>query len=319
MFTSFNARALGLNLTAQESIELAAEAGFEGVDLLVRELIQRGENPVELRKRMDNLSLRGGAFVLPVDWRSRDLDRFRNDLNNLPRYAEAANQLGLLTTGTWVFPEMETDWLDVPELDIATETVVPPEKTNAERMVCWTAHWLAPVVRILSEAGITLGIEWIGSASFRIGRPVPVIHSLRDPMLRALVDLLNSPYQGTPPVGMLYDAFHLFASGDLESPERAWAEKHAVWVHVADLPADSHLHPGRSIQDDDRGLPGDCGIIPVGDFLKRLERAHYKGPVTAEPLGTCRTLQNLSAKERAHAALASLKGVWPQNDPSQES
>ena len=55
---------------------------------------------------MDDLGLRGGAWPLPVDWRGPD-DRFRNDLRELPRYAQAAALLGLYRTGTWVLPEVD--------------------------------------------------------------------------------------------------------------------------------------------------------------------------------------------------------------------
>src|SRR5690348_13757802 len=39
MFASFNARALGLALPARPTIALASDAGFAGVDLLVRDLV----------------------------------------------------------------------------------------------------------------------------------------------------------------------------------------------------------------------------------------------------------------------------------------
>ncbi len=48
MFSSFNARAVGLpTLSARATIELAASVGFDGVNLLVRDLIERGEDPQE--------------------------------------------------------------------------------------------------------------------------------------------------------------------------------------------------------------------------------------------------------------------------------
>src|SRR5918995_3380787 len=104
MFTSFNARALGLDLSAEETLTLASGAGFEGVDLLVRDLVERGEDPSTVRARMDDLGLRGGAWPLPVEWRG-DSRRFARDLARLPKLAEAARLMGLSRTGTWVMPE----------------------------------------------------------------------------------------------------------------------------------------------------------------------------------------------------------------------
>src|SRR4051812_29860497 len=104
MFASFNARAVGLKLSAAATLDLAAGAGFAGVDLLVRDLLEAGDDPRVLRARMDDLGLRGGAFPMPVHW-CGDAATFARDLARLPRLAEAAAILGLSRTATWVLPE----------------------------------------------------------------------------------------------------------------------------------------------------------------------------------------------------------------------
>jgi sugar phosphate isomerase/epimerase len=310
VYSSFQARALGLNLSARESIELAADAGFDAVDLLVRDLVDRGEDPSELRLRMEDLGLKGGAWPLPVDWRTRDRDRFRSDLERLPVLAEVAAGLGLRRTGTWIYPELDPAWLD---LGGPTGPRVPHDEALSERALDWVASWLEPIVEILARSGIQLGIEWIGVPSFRTGWQLPFVHSLRDPRLRRLVKHLNAGHSGagSRPVGLLYDAFHVYAAGDWDAPERAWAEREAVWVHVADLPAGTPAQGAPEIRDDDRGLPGDSGLVPVAEFLERLRAAGYDGPVTPEPLSNCRRLQPLSAAERARVARAALRSVWP--------
>lgn len=93
-------------MSAGEAVELAASAGFAGVDLLVRDLIDEGNDPRRLRRRMDDLGIRGGAWPLPVQWRG-EAARFEADLEELPRLAEAAAILGLSRTGTWVLPEVD--------------------------------------------------------------------------------------------------------------------------------------------------------------------------------------------------------------------
>ena len=50
MYPSWNARAVGLYLSAEETITIAAEAGFSGVDLLVRDVIESVVDPAELHK-----------------------------------------------------------------------------------------------------------------------------------------------------------------------------------------------------------------------------------------------------------------------------
>ena len=87
MFSSFNARAVGLaSLSAEEAVDLAASAGFGGVDLMVRDLLRAGTDPAGIRSRMDAHGLRGGAFPMPVAWRGDEAE-FRRDLADLPGLA----------------------------------------------------------------------------------------------------------------------------------------------------------------------------------------------------------------------------------------
>src|SRR5262245_12225418 len=95
---------MGRALPAAEAISLAARAGFDGVDLAVRDRVEAGDDPSELRARMDDLGVRGGAWPLPVAWRG-DAETFARDLERLPRFAEAAATLGLARTGTYIMPE----------------------------------------------------------------------------------------------------------------------------------------------------------------------------------------------------------------------
>src|SRR4051794_7653153 len=99
MFPSWNARAVGLSMPAPETIEIASTVGFAGVDLPVRDIAESGLDVADLRIRMDDLGLRGGAWPLPVDWRGDD-ERFREGLAQLPRHARTAAKLGLSRTGT---------------------------------------------------------------------------------------------------------------------------------------------------------------------------------------------------------------------------
>ena len=175
MYTSFNARALGLDLSAEETLAIASEAGFEGVDLLVRDLVERGEDPATVRARMDDLGLRGGAWPLPVDWRG-DSRRFARDLARLPKLAEAARLMGLSRTGTWVMPETP----DRPEGD-------DPAVIAAHRaaLVAFHVERLGAIARILAEHGSRLGLEVIGVETFQDRARSPVRPSPGGPGPRA--------------------------------------------------------------------------------------------------------------------------------------
>ena len=299
MFASFNTRALGLNLAAPDTIEQAALAGFGGVDLLVRDLVNAGSNPRGLRARMDDLGLRGGAWPLPVDWRG-DEGRFLADLADLPRYAEAAATLGLSRTGTWLLPE-------TPEMP-ATQT----DRDSLRRAALeFQEQRLAPIARILGNQGIRLGLEVIGVESFRSGRGMPLFTRFGDDLVD---DLLRSLRRESPAVGLLVDAFHLHAAG--EPMATAWARgvEPIVWVHVADLPAGPV--PDRiAIRDHDRGLPGENSAIDLATLLRGLAIRGYDGPVTAEPLAGCRSLAGLDVPSAARKVAAALRDVWPPGTP----
>ncbi len=284
MYSSFNARAVGLNLPASETIDLTAHAGFGGVDLLVRDLDldQAGNQPANLRRRMNDLGLRGGAFPLPVDWRG-DHACFRRDHAALPRLADLAASLGLFRTGTWVMPE---------QVDTSATTL----QLHVDR--------LGAIADVLVSRGIRIGLEVIGPATSRTGRTPRFITRLSDlgPILGPLSERLN--------VGILVDAFHLYAAGESLDEAIVWGIESVAWVHVADLPAGAP--PDRDqIRDAERGLPGENGAVDVASVLSTLKRRGYDGPVTVEPMGHCPSLLNLTPIEVATRVAWSLKSVWP--------
>lgn len=291
MFASFNARSIGRTLPAEQTIAVAAAAGFEGVDLLVRDALLAGSEPAALRLRMDRAGLRGGAWPLPVAWRGA-ADPFHDDLRRLPRYAAAASTLGLRSTGTWVMPEMPP---------------VGPAGSRAPRDAIVALHRdrLGAIARILGDHGVRLGLEVIGVESFRSGGGLPLATRLDQ------LDALIGPMRGERPnVGLLVDAFHLHAAAEPIDSALQWGVERIVWVHLADLPADAPADR-RAIRDEVRALPGESGMVPCAALLARLASAGYHGPVTAEPLAACRALAGLDALAAARAVRAALRAVWP--------
>jgi sugar phosphate isomerase/epimerase len=296
MYASFNARAVGLTLPASTTIELAARAGFGGVDLMVRDLLDAGDDPGELRARMDDLGVRGGAFPMPVHWRG-DAATFARDLEQLPRLAEAAAVLGLSRTATWVLPE-------TPERPEA------PAGRAAQHAAVVRLHRerLGAIARVLDRFGIRLGLEVIGVASFRTGRGLPFVARMAD-----LDPVLGSLRDEAPNSGIVIDSWHLYAAGESVEVGLIWGLPRVVWVHVADLPATAPDDPSAMI-DGDRGLPGENGAIDNRGLLQRLSGARYDGPVTAEPMPRCRTLWNREPEAIARMVAAAMHSVWPLAD-----
>jgi sugar phosphate isomerase/epimerase len=283
MFPSFNARALGLALSADETLVLAAKAGFLGVDLLLRDLRQEGVDPATLRAKMRDLGLRAGAFPLPMNWRG-NANAFQRDLGELPGLAAYAAALGLRRTGTWVLPE-------------TFRSIEQTFDMHVDR--------LGAIARVLEPHGIRLGLEVVGVASSRTGKGVPFVSRLAglDPLLTALQARVSN-------VGILADSFHLYAAGEsVEEAVRRGVEQ-VVWVHVADLPASSS--PDRTaIQDTERGLPGEHGAVASEALLQAIYALGYDGPVTAEPMAGCLSLRGLNSREMSCRVADALRSVWP--------
>ena len=294
MFQSFNARAVGLaSLPALDTIEVAAEAGFEGVDLMIRDLADAGDDPLALRARMDDLGLRAGAFPLPVAWKG-DEAAFRRDLADLPRLAASAAQLGLTRTATCVLPETSRRTDDASD-----------RAAHRAEVVAFHRERLGDIARILDDHGIRIGLEFIGVESSRTGRGDPFVTRTAD-----LFRDLGTIFDDHPNVGLLVDVFHFYAAADPIEEALALGVDRIVRVHVDDLPAS---HPGTraDIVDAERGLPGESGAVSNRSTLRALALASYGGAVTAEPLALCETLIGLDPGVIAARVKEALDRCWP--------
>ena len=295
MFTSFSARAIGLSdLSASATIDLAAEGGFAGVDFLVRDLVRDGSDPASLRDQMDRRGLIGGAWHLPVAWRG-DEPTFRADLAELPELAAVAARLGLTRTGTAVLTE--TPARPAEDADPAAYL------GDVARM---HVRRLGQIARILADHGSRLGLEVVGVRSFRTGRGLPFVTRLAD-----LDPTLGAVWDESANLGLLLDAFHLYAADEAIDAGLARGVDRIVWVHVADLPADAGPDRDR-IVDGDRGLPGENGAVDVTSFLQRLKDEGYDGPVTVEAMSGCRSLAGLDPAAMARKVGAAVRAVWPR-------
>jgi len=290
MYASWNARAVGLSLPAHETIEIAASTGFVGVDLLVRDIVETGVDVAGLRLRMDDLGLRGGAWPLPVDWRA-GAERFREELRQLPRLAGAAAILGLSRTGTWVLPQVLPD-------GAAHDAAGDPFRRTLE----FHRDRLGRIAAILNDHGIRIGLEVMGPAGAIIGNTDPFVRRYGD-----LIAAFRELHELHPNLGLLADAFHVFAAGDDPEIVFSWGPDAIVWVHVADS-----TNADRSrLKDRERDLPGTTRLIDCRCFLEQLRTAGYSGPVTAEPLEGCRSLEGLNPIDAARRTHAALESVWP--------
>jgi sugar phosphate isomerase/epimerase len=290
MYPSWNARAVGLTLPAAETVQIAATAGFPGVDLLVRDLVESGTDPQSMRMQMDDLGIRGGAWPLPLDWRG-PAERFTEDLRNLPRYARAAATLGLFRTGTWVMPQVD------PAFDIDARVI-----DSRARTARFHLDRLGRIAEVLDDHGSRLGLEILGPATARTGQAPRFVCRYRH--LQEELGALHERHQN---VGVLVDSFHLYAAGEDTGEGLVWGGEFVVWVHLADAAVEDRA----TVLDHQRELPGTTGWADCRGLLRLLREEGYDGPITAEPLGQCRYLAGLDPRAAAGRCLAALKSVWP--------
>ena len=288
MYSSFSARAVGLaDLPTATTIDIAADAGFEAVDLMVRDLVLSGADLEVVQSRLTDRGLRAGAFPLIMNWRG-DVADFERDLGELPKFAAAAARLGCVRTGTWVLPET----LTMPPAG------VDPATFRGE-VAAWHVDRISAIARVLADFEIRLGLEVIGVTSFRQGLGVPFVTRMSD--LKSTLTGLFS----VPNVGLLVDVWHLHAADEPFEVALSWGVERIVWAHLADLPA-GHSGDRATLIDAERGLPSAQGSIDCQGFLQMLQQAGYDGPVTVEPLARCGSLVGQEPAEVARRVKRSL-------------
>jgi sugar phosphate isomerase/epimerase len=162
---------------------------------------------------------------------------------------------------------------------------------------------LSKIVGVLADHGSRLGLEIVGPASARPNPGAVFVHRYCQ-----LADRFGELRAAHPDVGVRIDAFHLFAA-DEGVMGFLWGVDSVVWVHVADSANPDRLR----LLDRERALPGETGLADCRGLLKRLAEEGYEGPVTAEPLRHCLSLQGLDALATARRVLASLQSVWPDS------
>jgi sugar phosphate isomerase/epimerase len=235
------------------AIALASKHGFQGLEFNAREVAQLAEQEgaASVRRRFEDAGLRPSGFGLPVDWRS-DEEKWRRGLEELPRLAAAAADLGTTRCFTWIMPSSDER---------------PYEENYRFHVERFT-----PIARILGQHQCRLGLEFIGPKTLRDARKHPFIYRLHD--------MLAMGKEIGPNVGLLLDCWHWYTSGASVVDVETIKPDEVVYVHVSDAPAGV---PVDQQIDNVRMLPGETGVIDVVGFLGALKNTGYDGPLVVEP------------------------------------
>jgi sugar phosphate isomerase/epimerase len=282
MYASVSPGTIGIRgLSLSDSIALARNSGFAGLDFNIREAadLAAAHGVDYVRDLFAKAGVRLGGWGLPVNWRD---DRvWEDDLRELPRLAALGRELGATRVSTWMLPFSD--------------------ERAYEANFAWHVARFRPIAAVLADYDCHFGIEFIGPKTLRAGHAHEFIYTMD-----GLLELGRAI--GTGNVGLLLDAYHLYTSGgEIADLDRITAAD-VVVVHVNDAIAgvsrDEQL-------DQVRALPAETGVLEIGPFLRKLDQLGYDGPVVPEPFS--KRLNELAATDHlaaAREAAHSMQVAW---------
>jgi sugar phosphate isomerase/epimerase len=272
MYPCLNAGNIGLQLSWEDCLPLAKANGFEGIDIN----IDPQQPAAYYRDLLARYGLRPGGMALPFT-PAEDEARIAAGLEKLPALCARAQEIGQTRFYMWIVPFSDT-------LDRKANF-----KLHAAR--------LGKAARIMREYGCTLGLEFIGPKTLRVGH--------RYGFLRTMDEMLELCEAVGENAGLLLDAYHWWTSLGVVDDLLRLENRQVVYVHINDG------QPGLAVDEQldlVRCLPGESGKIDIGAFMNALRAIHYDGPVVAEPFE--KKLHGLPAAEAVKATAEAVHKVW---------
>ena len=279
MYTALSPGAIGVSAPNLEAALAAAKTGgFSGVEINPSEIadLVEAQGRSAVVDKFAEAEIIPAAFGLPVEWRGGE-DAWRASLNDLPRLAEAAAAIGVTRTMTWV-------------MSCSNERQF--EENKAFHITRFT-----PVAQILSDHGLSLGLEFIGPKTLRDTQKFPFIYTMEG--------MLELGREIGPNVGLLLDCWHWYTSHATLDQLKALTPAEVVVIHVNDAPVGVAIDEQL---DGVRDLPGATGVIDIVGFLQALEGIGCDAPVIPEPFVDLSGLPSDTARlERVGAAM---EDIW---------
>lgn len=276
MYRVFAGGPIGVSASYEESVELAAHHGFDGVVLNAGYAQQN--SPETVVQMLEERNLKSGGWGLPVTLLGSE-ENFEEQLGELPGVAEVCARAGDHRTSTWVPPAS-----DERPFDEQFELL----RGRVER-----------VAAVLKEYDVRLGLEFIGPKTSRDGKKYEFIHTM-DGML----ELCRAV--GTGNVGLLLDAWHLYTSHGSNDDVLSLTDDDVVNVHINDAPEGIPIDEQK---DNVRCMPGETGVIGIPHFLANLKEIGYTGPVMVEPFS--QRVREMDDEDAIRELKDCFDKVWP--------
>lgn len=254
MFSNLSMGALGLSADLPTAVDLAARHGFGGVDPDLGYLQGLADESAirDFGAEVADRGLRWGIAGLPINLTSPP-EEFARELAALPAKLDVLTAAGVTAVGTWIRPMHDQ----------------LPYRPN------WKLHTgrLGLVAGLLADAGLRLGLEYIGPKTFWSTERFPFIHSIGE-ALELIADV------AAPNIGLILDSYHWYTAGETALDLIGLSNADIVSADINDARDDRERDEQ---QDLDRRLPASTGVIDLGGFMAALRAASYDGPVKVEP------------------------------------
>jgi len=235
---------MGHKLPLDEEIEVAAKAGYNGIEPWIRSLtryVEAGKPLKDLRKRTADLGLAVESAIGFPRWAVEDDQQRAEGLENMRRDMDLVAQLG------------------------GTHIAAPPAGIN--RTPDMDLRKIGERYRAVLELGRKMGVV----PQLEIWGSAKTLGTVAEAAFVAIA-------ADHPDACLLLDAYHMYKGGSsfVSLKLLNGAAMHAF--HINDYPADP---PRETISDGDRVYPGD-GVAPLRSILRDLYATGFRGALSLE-------------------------------------
>lgn len=234
---------MGQKLPLENEVEIAAKAGYRGLEPWIRkidEYTQKGGSLADMRKRIADLGLSVEGAIGFADWLNDDQAKRAKGLETMKRDMEVVAQVG------------------------GTRLAAPPVgATDAPMDLAKVADRYRTLLELGRKAGVVPQLELWGRS-----KTLSRLDEVADVITKA----------ARPDACALLDVFHIYRGGSDFSGLRMFKGAAMHVFHVNDYPAQP---PREKTTDADRIYPGD-GVAPMTQILRDLHASGFRGMLSLE-------------------------------------
>jgi 2-keto-myo-inositol isomerase len=242
-FALNTATIMGQKLSVPEQIEVAAKAGYDGIEPWIRDLEayqQSGGKLADLRKRLEDHHLTVVGAIGFSPWIVEDEAVRAKGLEQMRREMEWVAELG----GRWI-------------------AAPPAGATKGPIPLSAVAERYRRLLELGHQVGVIPQLE-VWGASKTLGRLAEAVYVAIE--------------AGHPQAGLLLDVYQLYKGGSSFEGLRLVAGSAMHTLHINDYPADP---PRETINDSHRVYPGD-GVAPWDRIVQILYEIGFRGYLSLE-------------------------------------